>query len=117
MSDISHIEYAVVFNAEGHFQEYCHGTYEEVESYCEQKGWYVDRYLDNVAPSTVQKGFRYAREFFMPQNQNHSRFVNRLIFLRSWYVWDLHLILHLRLKFSLNLLRLLRGEGSLEDWG
>lgn len=47
-----------------------------------------------------------------PQNQNHSRFVNRLIFLRSWYVWDLHLILHLRLKFSLNLLRLLRGEGE-----
>ena len=48
----------------------------------------------------------------MPHNQNHSRFVNRLIFLRSWYVWDLHLVLHLRLKFSLNLLRLLRGEGE-----
>jgi len=59
MSDISKIEYAVVFNGEGHFQEYCHGTYEEVEFYCEQRGWYVDRYLDNVAPSTVQKGFRY----------------------------------------------------------
>ena len=59
-----------------------------------------------------QKGFGYAGEFVMPQNQNHSRFVNRLIFLRSWYVWDLHLILHLRLKFSLNLLRLLRGEGE-----
>lgn len=62
--------------------------------------------------TTHQKGFRYAREFFMPQNQNHSRFVNRLIFLRYWYIWDLHLILHLRLKFSLNLLRLLRGEGE-----
>ena len=62
--------------------------------------------------TTHQKGFRYAGEFVMPHNQNHSRFVNRLIFLRSWYVWDLHLVLHLRLKFSLNLLRLLRGEGE-----
>jgi len=59
MSQIDKLEYAKVHNEEGHFQEYCHGTYEEIEFYCEQKGWYVDKYFDHVNPSTVQKGFRY----------------------------------------------------------
>jgi len=59
MSQIDKLEYAKVHNEEGYFQEYCHGTYEEIESYCTEKGWYVDRYFDHVNPSTVQKGFRY----------------------------------------------------------
>ena len=59
MSQIDKLEYAKVHNKEGYFQEYCHGTYEEIESYCKEKDWYVDRYFDHVNPSTVQKGFRY----------------------------------------------------------
>jgi peptide methionine sulfoxide reductase MsrA len=52
-------EYARVLNKEGHFQEYVHGTYDEVEDYCKDKGYWVDRYFDHVDPMTVQKGFRY----------------------------------------------------------
>jgi len=56
---IDQCEFAQVYNKEGNFQEYCHGTYEEIEAYCEQKEFWVNKYLDHVNPATVRAGFRY----------------------------------------------------------
>ena len=36
-------EYALIRNKEGGKAGYVHGTYEEVEIYCEEKGLWVDR--------------------------------------------------------------------------
>ena len=52
-------EYALIRNMEGGKVGYVHGTYEEVERYCENKNYWVDRYLDHVDPMTVQKHFKY----------------------------------------------------------
>tara|TARA_B100000073_G_C23683999_1_gene553730 strand:+ start:1034 stop:1351 length:318 start_codon:yes stop_codon:yes gene_type:complete len=52
-------ELALVRNEVGEKVGYVHGTYEEVEYWCEENGYWVDRYLDNIAPNVVQSGFKY----------------------------------------------------------
>ena len=52
-------EYALVKNKEGKLIDYVHGTYEEVEFYCDAKGFWVDRYLNHVTPMIVQSNFNY----------------------------------------------------------
>lgn len=39
--------------------ELVYGTWAEVEQYAEQNGTTVERYLNHVNPSTVQKAFKY----------------------------------------------------------
>ena len=39
--------------------EYVSGLYDEIEEYCKEQDTYVERYLDHVNPSSVQKGFKY----------------------------------------------------------
>ena len=39
--------------------ELVYGTYEEVENYAEEQDTCVDKYLNHVNPSTVQKAFKY----------------------------------------------------------
>lgn len=51
---MSEIELAKLNN-----NELVYGTYEEVESYCDENDTCVDRYLNHVNPATVQKAFRY----------------------------------------------------------
>jgi len=52
-------EFAEILDEEGKFKQYAHGTYEEIEYYCEQNNCWVGRYLDYVAPSSVRQGFDY----------------------------------------------------------
>jgi hypothetical protein len=52
-------EYALIRDKDGGKADYVHGTYEEVEFYCDAEGLWVDRYLDHVTPMTVQKHFKY----------------------------------------------------------
>jgi hypothetical protein len=52
-------EYARVLNISGEFHEYVHGTYEEVENYCKEMKYWVDKYLNHVDPMTVQRHFKY----------------------------------------------------------
>ena len=52
-------EYALIRNKEGGKAGFVHGTYEEVEYYCENNDLWVDRYLDHVDPMTVQRRFKY----------------------------------------------------------
>ena len=52
-------EYAIIKDRKGKRITPVHGTYEEIEYYCENNGFWVDRYLDHVDPMTVQAHFRY----------------------------------------------------------
>jgi hypothetical protein len=52
-------EFALILDAEGNFKQYAHGTYEEIEYYCEQNNCWVDKYLNYVAPHVVRQGFDY----------------------------------------------------------
>ena len=52
-------EYALVLDKEGNKAGYVHGTYEEVEFYCDEKEYWVDRYLGHVDPMVVQSKFTY----------------------------------------------------------
>ena len=52
-------EYALIRDKEGAKAGYVHGTYEEVEFYCDANDLWVDRYLDHVTPMTVQSKFEY----------------------------------------------------------
>ena len=52
-------EFAIVLNADSSEKDWVHGTYEEVEFYCDANDLWVDRYLDHVTPMTVQSKFKY----------------------------------------------------------
>ncbi len=52
-------ELALVRNMSGEKVAYVHGTYEEVEYWCDENDYWVDRYLDHVAPNVVQSRFKY----------------------------------------------------------
>ena len=71
-------EYARVLDKEGNFKEYVNGTYDEVEDYCQRKGYWVDRYLDHVDPMVVQAHFKYvgsghnSTDVARPINQRHK---------------------------------------------
>ena len=52
-------EYARVLDGAGDFKEYVHGTYEEVEFYCDANDVWVDKYLNHVDPMVVQSKFKY----------------------------------------------------------
>ena len=52
-------EYARVLSADGKFKEYVHGTYEEIEYYCDKNDVWVGRYLNHVDPMVVQSKFKY----------------------------------------------------------
>ena len=52
-------EYASILDKEGSDMGYVHGTYKEVEFWCEEKEYWVDRYMGHVDPMTVQKHFKY----------------------------------------------------------
>lgn len=56
---ISDMEFAKVLDKAGNHVMYAMGTYEEVEDYCQRKGYWVDKYLDYVAPSTARAGVEY----------------------------------------------------------
>ncbi len=56
---ISDMEFAKVLDKESKHVMYAMGTYEEVEDFCMRKGYWVDKYLDYVAPSTARAGVEY----------------------------------------------------------
>jgi hypothetical protein len=56
---ISDMEFAKVLDKAGNHVMYAMGTYEEVEDFCKRKGYWVDKYLDYVAPSTARQGVEY----------------------------------------------------------
>ena len=85
-------EYARVLNSFGVFQEYVHGTYEEVEAYVEKNNLWVDRYLDHVDPMTVQSGFKYVGSGHNPasvarpiyQRDEDGKFIGYTEFKEKW---------------------------------
>ena len=56
---ISDMEFAKVLDKAGNHVMYAMGTYEEVEDFCKRKDYWVDKYLDYVAPSTARQGVEY----------------------------------------------------------
>ncbi len=56
---IDKMEFAILFDKCSKPANYVYGTYEECEAYADKYNLYVDRYLDHVNPSTVQKNFNY----------------------------------------------------------
>ena len=85
-------EYARVLDKEGNFKEYVNGTYDEVEDYCQNKGYWVDRYLDHVDPMVVQAHFQYvgsghnstdvARPIY--QRDKDGKFIGYTEFKEKW---------------------------------
>ena len=56
---ISDMEFAKVLDKAGNHVMFAMGTYEEIEDFCERKEYWVDKYLDYVAPSTARQGVEY----------------------------------------------------------
>ncbi len=52
-------EYALIRDKEGGKVGFVHGTYREVEFYCDANDLWVDRYMDHIDPMIVQKHFKY----------------------------------------------------------
>ena len=85
-------EYALIRNREGGKAGYIHGTYEEVEFYCDANDLWVDRYLDHVDPMTVQAHFKYVGSGHNPcdvarpiyQRDENGKFIGYTEFKEKW---------------------------------